>query len=109
MNLGIFLSLSSKVIRPHICLIYTQMIVLSLFELALWYMFSNLYYSVSTVNEIKYPIVNSLTKLIVVIVWLWTSGTLIALSDYVVAAYAVHWFYNLAKLEDVEEMQNIDR
>lgn len=43
---------------------------------------------------------NSLTKLIVVIVWLWTSGAFIALSDYVVSAYAVHWFYNLSKVED---------
>lgn len=43
---------------------------------------------------------NSLTKLIVVIVWFWTSGAFIALSDYVVSAYAVHWFYNLSKVED---------
>jgi hypothetical protein len=30
-NLGTFLELSSKVIRPNLCSIYTQMIVLSLF------------------------------------------------------------------------------
>jgi len=80
------------------------MILLSFFELVVWYGFANLYYSVATVKQTDYSLVNSLTKLIVVIVWLWTSGALIALSDYVVTAYAVHWFYNLSKTEDLPEI-----
>lgn len=73
MNLGIFLELSSKVIRSHICLIYTQMILLSIVELVIWYGFANLYYAVATVNNSEInnnTIVNTMTKLIVVIVWL---------------------------------------
>lgn len=80
------------------------MILLSLVELVIWYGFANLYYAVATVNNSEInnnTIVNTITKLIVVIAWLWTSGALIALSDYLATAYAVHWFYNLSKTEDI--------
>lgn len=101
MNLGIFLELSAVVVRSHTCMIYMQMIMLSIGELVVWYGFANLYYAVATVKVVSQPIVNWMTKLIVVVVWLWTSGALVALADYLVTAYAVHWFYNLSKMEDV--------
>ncbi len=96
-NLGLFLELPSKVIRSHLCVIFTHIILLSFLEMCIWYGFVNLYYHAATVTEIKRPFVHFLTKLIVVIMWLWTSGALIALSDYMTTSYTVHWFYNLSK------------
>jgi hypothetical protein len=57
----------------------------------------NLYYGVATVKTIKSPAVNFFTKLIVVIMWLWTSGALIAFNDYFAISYTVHWFYDISK------------
>lgn len=48
--LGTFLSLSSKIIKPHLVLIYTHMIVLSFLELFFTWVFANLYYGISTIK-----------------------------------------------------------
>lgn len=102
MNLGLFLELPSKLIRSHLCAIFSQIILLSFLEIGIWYGFVNLYYHATTVTDIPRPFVYFLTKLIVVIMWLWTSGALIALSDYMTTSYTVHWFYNLSKKYDME-------
>ena len=86
------------------CMIFTQIIVFCFLEMCVWYGFVNLYYHAATVTEIKRPVVYILTKLIVVVMWLWTSGGLIALSDYMITSYTVHWFYNLSKNEDLESV-----
>ena len=73
------------------------MVVISLAEIAIWYGFVNLFYGVATVTKINSQFIHFIAKLTVVIVWLWTTGALIAFSDYFATSYTVHWFYNLSK------------
>lgn len=84
------MEISSKVIKSNLCFIYTQMIVLSLFEIFLWWAFSNLYFSVATIENAKEKkLINFFAKTLVILMWLWTSGALIAFADYFTCSYTV--------------------
>jgi hypothetical protein len=99
--LGTFLRLSAKAIKPHLFLIYSQMIALSIIEIFLSWMFVSLYFGVSTIDNAKEKsVVNFFTKFILIIFWFWTSGMLIALADYFITSFTVEWFYNLSKYEE---------
>jgi hypothetical protein len=49
-NLGVFLKLSTNVMKENIILVYGHMIILSLFAIFISWLFANLYYSVSKIG-----------------------------------------------------------
>lgn len=97
--MGTFLKLSSAIIKSKLCLIFSHTIILSLLEIGIWYGFVNLYYAVATSKIETSPIIRFFTKFVVIVCWFWTSGALIAFSDYFITAFTVHWFYNLSREE----------
>jgi hypothetical protein len=74
------------------CSVFAQLIIFSIIEVGIWVLFSNLFFAVASIDNSNF--INFLTKAVVLLVWIFTNGFFISLSDYFIQALAIYWFYS---------------
>jgi|JI10StandDraft_1071094.scaffolds.fasta_scaffold75003_1 hypothetical protein len=95
-HLGAMMKVVKVVLMANLPLLpFILLFIISGINMGLWCGFSKmLWTSVKMSKSGTLPIPHTLVIAFIIVLWLWTHGFFISISDYICQSWVLHWYFN---------------